>query len=207
MKLIQKQLLKGLREFEIVDDIINVRIRTLFKEEKISVMLPILNPEPVINKPYLEFLSRVNGEPLLSILIDRPNTRVFNDFVEELKRKSHQEYKAFAGLRPDSLPEGIAANSYEEPPEFDAPGYDRNRSKLKPVNVASIDNAIIMLNQYLDEEEIEAFLSALGALKQEPENDLLFSKLFDAFEALGPRQGAVLTYAPYVGILLSDQSR
>ena len=28
-------------------------------------------------------------------------------------------------------------------------------------------------------------------------------RLVKAFDALGPRQGAVLTYAPYIGILLS----
>ena len=36
MKLIQKDLLKGTREFEIVDDVVNVRIKKPFKEEKLT---------------------------------------------------------------------------------------------------------------------------------------------------------------------------
>jgi hypothetical protein len=30
------------------------------------------------------------------------------------------------------------------------------------------------------------------------------ARLVHAFDELGPRQGAVLTYAPYIGVLLSD---
>ena len=61
-----------------------------------------------------------------------------------------------------------------------------------------------MLEQHLDAEEIKPVLSALEALKAEPENESSYSQLVKAFDDLGPQQGAVLTYAPYVGILLSD---
>jgi hypothetical protein len=47
-------------------------------------------------------------------------------------------------------------------------------------------------------------LAALRALRTEPENESFFAQLVKAFDDLGPRQGAVLTYAPYIGILLSD---
>ena len=77
MKLVQKQFLKGSRDFEIVDDAVNVRIRTPFKEEKITVVLTVLNPEPVVNKPFLEFHSRVKCGPLLSLLLDKPSTEEF----------------------------------------------------------------------------------------------------------------------------------
>ena len=61
-----------------------------------------------------------------------------------------------------------------------------------------------MLKQHLDGDEIEALVTALEALKAEPENEVSFGQLLKAFDDLGPRQGAVLTYAPYVSLLLSD---
>ena len=204
MKLVQRNFLNGSREFEIVDDSVNVRIKSPFKEEKLTVMLTILNPEPVVNKPFLEFHSRVKCGPLLSLLIDKPNSQEFNFFVNELKQRARQEYNAFAGLKAGSLPEGLAANSYEEPPEFDEPGKNRTGKKVKPVSVANIDIAIQMLQRCLDAEEIKPLLIALEALKAEPENESYFGQLVKAFDDLGPRQGAVLTYAPYVSILLSD---
>ncbi|MDH3635481.1 MAG: hypothetical protein OES20_12360 [Gammaproteobacteria bacterium] len=204
MKLVQKQLLKGTREFEIVDDVVNFRIKTPLKEEKLSIDLSILNPEPAVNEPFLEFHSRVKCGPLLSLLIDKPNSQEFNAFVEELKQRARQEYNAFAGLKAGSLPEGLAANVFEEPPEFDESEQVRIETKVKPVRVADIDIAIQMLGQHLDAEEIKSLLTALEALKAEPENELCFGQLAKEFDDMGPRQGAVLTYAPYVGILLSD---
>ena len=67
MKLVQKQFLKGRREFELGDDVISFRIKTALKEEKLTVDLSILNPEPVENKPFLEFHSRVKCGPLLAV--------------------------------------------------------------------------------------------------------------------------------------------
>jgi hypothetical protein len=157
-----------------------------------------------VNEPFLEFHSRVKCGPLLSLLIDKPNSQEFNVFVNELKQRARQEYNAFAGLKAGSLPEGLAANSYEEPPEFDEPGKNRTGKKVKPVSVANIDIAIQMLERHLDVEEIKPLLIALEALKAEPENESYFGELVKAFDDLGPRQGAVLTYAPYVSVLLSD---
>lgn len=204
MKLVQKQLLKGTREFEIVDDMVKFRIKKPFKEEKLTVDLSILNPEPVVNDPFLEFHGRVRCGPLLSLLIDKPNVEEFNAFVDELKQRARQEYNAFAGLKAGSLPAGMAANVFDEPPEFDESRQNRIEKIVKPVSVEDIDNAILMLERYLDAEEIKPFLTALEALKAEPENESYFGQLVTAFDDLGPRQGAVLTYAPYVSILLSD---
>ena len=75
---------------------------------------------------------------------------------------------------------------------------------MKSVSVASIDSSIQMLQQYLDADEIQSLLSALQALKAEPESQSRYLQLVAAFEEMDSRQGAVLTYAPYVGILLSD---
>jgi len=204
MKLVQKHFLKGSREFEIADDVINVRIKTPFKEEKLTVDLSILNPEPAVNGPFLEFHSRVKCGPLLSLSIDKPDSQKFNAFVDELKQRARQEYNAFAGLKSGSLPEGMAANVFEEPPEFDESEQVRMEKKVKPVRIADIGIAIQMLEQHLDWEEIKPMLTALEALKEDPENESCFDQLVKAFDDLGPLQGAVLTYAPYVSILLSD---
>lgn len=204
MKLIQKQFLKGSSEFEITDDVVEIRMKTLFKEEKLTIMLSMLDPDPVVNKPFLEFHSRVKCGPLLSLLLDQPNSEAFDAFVTQLIIRARDEYNAFAGLKTGSQSERLAGNVYTEPPEFDEPGKSSTTKKRKSVNVADIDSAIQMLEQYLDAEEVKSLLSALKALKVEPENESHFSQLVDAFDGLGPQQGAVLTYAPYVGILMSD---
>lgn len=203
-KLVQKQLFKGTREFEIVDDVINFRLKTPLKEEKLTVDLSILNPDPEVNEPFLDFHSRVKCGPLLSLLIDKPNPQEFNAFVDELKQRARQEYNAFAGLKAGFLPEGMAANVFEEPPEFDESEQVRIEKKVKPIRITDIDISIQMLEQHLDVEEIKPLLTALEALKAEPENESCFGQLVQAFDDLGPRQGAVLTYAPYISILLSD---
>lgn len=203
-KLVQKHFLKGSREFEIVDDAVNVRIKTPFKEEKLTVMLTILNPEPVVNEPFLEFHSRVKCGPLLSLLLDKPNAEEFNVFVNELKRRAREEYNAFAGLKAGAKPEGLPGNVYEEPPEFGETAINRPGKTGKPLSVENLDGAIQMLKQHLDAEDIRPLLTALEALKEDPENESCFDQLVKAFDDLGPRQGAVLTYAPYVSILLSD---
>jgi hypothetical protein len=98
MKLIQKHLLKGTQEFELLDDEVLVRIKSPFKEKNISVPLAILNPEPVINGSNLDFHSRVKCGPLLSLYLDKPNKQEFEAFVNALKEKALKEYNAFAGL-------------------------------------------------------------------------------------------------------------
>jgi len=202
-KLVQKQLFKGVREFEIVDATISFRHRTLRREKVLTVDLAMINPEPTVNGPLLEFHSRVKCDPLLSLLIDKPNSGEFNAFVDELKQRVREEYNAFAGLRAGPLPAGMAANVFDEPPEFDDPVRDRIAGTAKPVSVEGIATSIRMLQLYLDAAEIESLLRALEALQAQPENKSCLDQLVTAFDALGPRQGAVLTYAPYVGILLS----
>lgn len=204
MKLVQKQPFRGTREFEIVDTLVNFRIKTAFKENTLTVDLSMLNPEPVENRPFLEFHSRVKSGPILSFLIDKPNAQEFNAFTDELRRRARQEYNAFAGLKAGSLPEGMAANVFEEPPDFDEPGQNQTGKNVKPISVEGIDTSIQMLTLYLDAEAIRPLLTALQALKVEPDNESCFRQLVTAFDDLGPQQGAVLTYAPYINILLSS---
>ena len=125
-------------------------------------------------------------------------------FVNELKQRAREEYNAFAGLKAGARPEALAGNVYEEPPDFDEPAKNRPGKTGKPISIASVDSAIQMLERYLDAEEIKPLLTALEALREDPENESCFGQLVKAFDDLGPRQGAVLTYAPYVSILLSD---
>ena len=203
MKLVQKRFLKETREFEITDDAVMVRIKKGLSEEKLTVVLAILNPDPVVNGDFLEFHSRVKCGPLLSLYRDRPDRETCGAFVEELQRRARAEYNAFAGLKTGAEAQGLAANSYDEPPDFDQP--PAKRAGRKPVNTESIESSIRMLQQHLGEDDITALLDALQALKADPEDETKFAGLVTAFDALGPRQGAVLTYAPYVSVLLADE--
>ena len=201
-KLLQKDLFKGTREFEIVDDAVNIVIKAPFKkEETLTVMLAVLNPEPVIGKSTLEFTSRVNNEALVSMLLAKPNADEFNAFVNTLKQKAQDEFKAFAGLKTEQ-PAELGDNVYDDPPDFESAKQDSSR-QWKPVNSDNLQESITMLRDYVGGDEIEPLLAALEALLKEPENIETRKQVFNEFEALGPGQGAVLTYAPYVGILMS----
>ena len=74
----------------------------------------------------------------------------------------------------------------------------------KPVNVQRIKETIELLNRHLPDEGIEPLISVLESIKADPENTSLQDRLSEVFESLGYRQGAVLTYAPYISILLAD---
>ena len=79
-----------------------------------------------------------------------------------------------------------------------------NNNKLQSINVADIDIAIQMLKTYLDNQDINPLLSALETLKTEPQNEAFQEQVINAFDDLGNQQGAVLTYAPFLNIFVSD---
>jgi hypothetical protein len=81
---------------------------------------------------------------------------------------------------------------------------DKIKNKRQSVKVADIDIAIQMLNTYLDTQDISPLLSALQTLKTEPQNEAYQTEVINAFNDLGIMQGAVLTYAPYLNIFVSD---
>lgn len=171
----------------------------------LSVMLTVLNPEPVIGKSSINFVSRVNGETLLSLYLGKPSTETFNAFVNELKHKAREEYNTFAGLKQVDQPAELGANSNEEPPVFDEDSTEDRIAKItKKVNTARIEEAIQMLRTHLDFSDETPLVSSLLALQAEPANEAYLVNVINAFNELGPQQGAVLTYAPYVGILLYD---
>ncbi|MFT5112051.1 MAG: hypothetical protein ACI8P9_001374 [Parasphingorhabdus sp.] len=194
-RLIQKKFLKGSQEFTIEGDAVNIRIKTRFNEEKLSVMLSVLNPEPIINKSRLEFVSRVNGEALISLYLAKPNVAEFNAFVSELKQRALADYNAFIGLKPSMNDQPLDFTESDE--------AGRTRIKQK-VDVARIANTIRMLQQHLDSKDVGALVSAFEALQLDPQSQSCMEQVVVEFNSLGPMQGAVLTYAPYVSILLSD---
>jgi len=99
MKLVQKHLLKGSREFELLDNEVRVRVKTPLTTKERFVTLAILNPEPVVNNGRLEFHSRVKCGPLLSLELDKPDPEAFNAFVSAVKDRALKEFNAFAGIR------------------------------------------------------------------------------------------------------------
>jgi hypothetical protein len=204
-KLTQKHLIKGTQELELIEDYVNIRSKAPFKDEEIhTVMLTVLNPEPVISKSSLVFNSRVNGCPLISLHLGKPNTEEFNAFVSELKQRALEEFSAFAGLRPPSPSSAITSGSEEEPPEMEESAEERIVKTTKKIDGARVENAIEMLQAQIDLEEIKPFITALETLKGAPDNPDLLLQVLHAFNDLGPNQGPVLAFAPYVSILLSD---
>ena len=211
MKLVQKSFLKATREFEIIDeDTVYLRIKGLLKEEKVTVSLSMLNPEPVVNGSELEFYSDYKGRPLISLLLNKPNAEEFNAFVDTLKKEIIGEDDIFSSVddfADEKRSEALARNVYEEPPEFEESADAREKVSVLPANVERLDDDIGMLKTYLDEKDIKLLLDSLETLKAEPEDEAAFQKVLDAFNDLGIIQGAVLTYAPYLKVLLSQSLR
>lgn len=61
-----------------------------------------------------------------------------------------------------------------------------------------------MLERYLRAEDIRAVVVVLQEMQERPEDGTLLPRLSAAVEELGILQGAVLTYAPVIAGLLSD---
>jgi hypothetical protein len=74
----------------------------------------------------------------------------------------------------------------------------------RKVDPVELEASIESIRQYVKDSSIEPFIAAIEALKKDPGNEILFSEFSDAFGELGIAQGAVLTYAPYMSVLLSN---
>jgi len=202
-KLTQKHLFKATHEFEIVDDYINICIKSIFKkdqQETLTVTLAVLNPEPVITRTHLEFVSRVNGEALLSLALSKPNVSEFNDFVNTLKQMAQAEYNSISGI---NVAATLTGNSQEEPPEFSELS-PADLSKAKKIDVASVKHSISMLETYINNDDIQPLITALESLQRAPEDHSKLVEVATVFDNLESSQGAVLTYAPYIILMLSD---
>lgn len=71
------------------------------------------------------------------------------------------------------------------------------------VEVSKIVASIEGLKAFVKDASIDPLISVLEELKQDPDNESLLLKLSDTFKALGIIQGAVITYAPYISLLLT----
>ena len=173
--LAQKHAIKGSREFEIVDDEVRYTFKSALRTESLSVVLNVLDPEPVRAASTLSFVSQVNREPLVELFLDNPDKETFNQFVSTMQRRIMEE--DFGRLR--VLDKGV------------------------DVNVDGVTESIDMLLRYADLQEIEGLLAALNELRQKPDNPQSLKRVTEAFNELGFAQGQVLLYAPYVNFLLS----
>lgn len=202
-RLVQQQFLKGKQEFEIFEEVVHVRFKTLLKEKEKSVSLLIIDPEPVIEEPYLHFRDSVRRDAVLTLYLNKPNPSEFNAFVDELKQRIRAK-NAFRGHASASVQLPLGGNSFDEPPEDVEPQHIRVKRIHSNINVERVDGDIQMLRQYVNEPEVEPLITALEALKNDPQSEATQMRVVEVFNGLGLWQGSVLTYAPYVGILLSD---
>lgn len=75
---------------------------------------------------------------------------------------------------------------------------------IRDIDAKEIEDTIVLLKKYVKEESIDPLISALEAVKKDPNNESLLVELSETFMALGIVQGAVLTYAPYLSVILSN---
>lgn len=73
-----------------------------------------------------------------------------------------------------------------------------------PLDASSIDESISMLETHIDPAQIAPLVAVLRELAKAPQDTALVARLSEVFAGLGVLQGAVLTYAPAIGALLSD---
>jgi len=73
---------------------------------------------------------------------------------------------------------------------------------IEKVEIGKINASIEGLKAFVKDESIDPLISLLEAIKEDPNNESLLLELSDTFKALGIIQGAVITYAPYISLLL-----
>jgi hypothetical protein len=78
-------------------------------------------------------------------------------------------------------------------------------SSFRAVDLPRIEISIMMLKQYLAEDDIAPLIDVLESIAADPHNEALHGQLSDVFDGLGGLQGAVLTYAPYISIVLAGR--
>ena len=76
---------------------------------------------------------------------------------------------------------------------------------IRDIDAIEIEDSVALLKEYVKEDSIDPLISALEALQQDTSNETLLVALADTFNALGIVQGAVLTYAPYLSVILSNE--
>jgi len=209
IKFVQKHFLKGSKEFVIIDEMITATNKSLFKKEKLTIDLTILDPEPVIDGSELAFYNPHKGHPVFSLWLNKPNKEEFEHFVDTLKQSISGENDSSAHIETvstETAQEALARNIHEEPPEFVESDQGREKISFEPANVDRLDDDLNMLKTYLDDDRYNSLFEAIEGLKAEPENEAAFQRVLDTYNDLGIYQGAVLTYAPYLIVLVSKYS-
>jgi len=77
-------------------------------------------------------------------------------------------------------------------------------TEMMTINLEKIDSSIEMISTYVDGVDVSPVISALEAIKLDPTNHSLIKRLSESLQPLGIAQGAVLNYAPYVSVLVSE---
>ena len=72
------------------------------------------------------------------------------------------------------------------------------------IDIVKIEGSIKMLKTYLKDSGIEPLLSMLEELKNDAGNESILVRISDVLNELGTTKGAILTYAPYIAIILPD---
>ena len=78
------------------------------------------------------------------------------------------------------------------------------KNKSQEIRIEDIDIAVGMIKKYIVNDEINLLITALESLKVEPANMVIREQVVEEFNKLGILQGAVLTYAPYLNVFVSD---
>jgi hypothetical protein len=74
------------------------------------------------------------------------------------------------------------------------------------IDAAGIASSIKQLQERFDKDDVAPLVAVLKAMKRNPQDSAFKNQLSAAFDGLGIMQGAVLTYAPYLAVILSDSS-
>jgi hypothetical protein len=75
---------------------------------------------------------------------------------------------------------------------------------LHIIDNSRIDISIQGLRQYIAAEDAEPLIVILETLKTAENSTVGIKQLADTLNQMGITQGAVLTYAPYISVLISD---
>ena len=76
----------------------------------------------------------------------------------------------------------------------------------RKIDPARIGFSITQLEEHFGKAGAAPLVDVLEAMKLNPQDNALLEELSEAFNGLGIMQGAVLTYAPYLAVILSGSS-
>jgi len=98
IKLIQKHIFKGTREFELFENSIVVHTRSLFNQKNTTIKLAEINPNPEILKSQstVNYRSLDNKAPLLSFYLNKPDIEKFAFFMRAVQQNIFEIHQKIA---------------------------------------------------------------------------------------------------------------